>query len=67
MDPSFVMVLVVVGAIVALRALYKYRLKVCPKCTGTGKVYSSLFSRRFMGCPRCSRKGEVRGAFGSPD
>lgn len=57
--------LVVLGVIWALWELHKFRLKVCPKCKGTGKVYSSMFSRRFMGCPRCARKGEVRGAFGS--
>jgi len=64
---SLVLILIVLGVLWALWELHRHRFKVCPKCKGSGRVYSSWFSRRYMACPRCARKGEVRGVFGSPD
>jgi hypothetical protein len=61
-DP--VLIFLVIVALVGWAVLHHHPLKVCPKCSGTGRVYSTWFPTRYRPCPRCNRDKEVRGALG---
>ena len=67
MDKLMLAVAVVVAGVWVLRHLSTHNRRVCPRCKGTGKVRSGIFSGRFQQCPRCGGANWIKGWGGRPE
>ncbi len=65
MAPSDWLLLALAAAVVyVVFDWVRHYLLKCPRCKGSGVLYSANFPKQYRPCPRCKRKGEVRHTFG---
>jgi predicted nucleic acid-binding Zn ribbon protein len=66
-SPAFWTVVCIGGLVWFGIHLAKFNRRACPRCGGSGKLRSGVFSERFRTCSRCGGSGEIRGWFGRKD